>query len=75
MTNKTLNELKVGCKSTIINIIASKETKRRLQDLGFIKGSNVEAVLISPLGEPTAYKIKGTVIALRAEEALKIQIE
>ena len=75
MTIKTLDELSIGSKSTIIDIKADTPTKQRLQDLGFIKGALVESLFCSPLGDPTAYKIKGTTIALRIEEANKILIE
>lgn len=48
--------------------------KSRLLDLGFTENSRVQKVMVSPAGDPTAYKIKGTVIALRKEEAEKIII-
>ena len=75
MTTKTLDKLSIGAKSIIVDIKADGSTKQRLQDLGFINGALVESLFRSPLGDPTAYKIKGTTIALRIEEANKILIE
>lgn len=51
------------------------ESRRRLLDLGFVKGAQVNLELLNPLGDPNAYAIKGTAIALRKEQADKILIE
>lgn len=51
------------------------ENRRRLLDLGFVKGALVYLDLLNPLGDPNAYAIKGTSIALRKEQADKILIE
>lgn len=48
--------------------------RRRLLDLGFVPGSTVEVEMVSPAGDPTAYRIRGTVIALRREQARLIRI-
>lgn len=44
-------------------------------DLGIIEGTKIKPVLKSPLGDPTAYEVRGTVIALRKEETEKIYIK
>jgi DtxR family Mn-dependent transcriptional regulator len=51
------------------------ESRRRLLDLGFVKGATVKIDLLNPLGEPNAYLIKGTSIALRKNQAAKILIK
>ncbi|MDT3428643.1 ferrous iron transport protein A [Paenibacillus forsythiae] len=43
--------------------------RRRLLDLGFVPGNTVEVVRRSPLGDPTAFRISNTMIALRREES------
>lgn len=43
--------------------------RNRLLDLGFVSGSSIEVENISPLGSPTAYRIRGTLIALRPSQA------
>jgi DtxR family Mn-dependent transcriptional regulator len=48
--------------------------RRRLLDLGFVAGTPVEVEMISPAGDPTAYRVRGTVIALRREQAGFIRI-
>ena len=51
------------------------ESRRRLLDLGFVKGADIKIDLMNPLGEPNAYLIKGTSIALRKDQAAKILIK
>ncbi len=46
-----------------------EEMKRRLFDLGFYQGSKIKKTLVSPKGDPIAYKIRGTTIALRNSDA------
>jgi DtxR family transcriptional regulator, Mn-dependent transcriptional regulator len=48
--------------------------RRRLLDLGFVAGTAVEVEMVSPAGDPTAYRVRGTVIALRREQAGLIRI-
>ena len=51
------------------------DSRRRLLDLGFVKGAEISIDLLSPLKNPTAYSIKGTSIALRTDQASKILIK
>lgn len=71
----TLKNLNIGEEVTIKKILIEGEIKKRLYDLGFIKGSKVKCILKSPLNDPMAYFIKGTIIALRGELAKKIICE
>lgn len=50
------------------------ENRRRLLDLGFVRGAQIEIDLESPMRNPVAYSIKGTSIALREDQASKILI-
>ncbi len=72
-----LSSLDEGEKATIVGI--SREcrgaSRRRLLDLGFIKGTTIENELNGPLQEPKAYLIKNTLIALRNDQADLILIE
>ena len=48
--------------------------RRRLLDLGFVPGTVVEVDMVSPAGDPTAYQVRGSVVALRREQANLIRI-
>jgi ferrous iron transport protein A len=46
--------------------------RRRLLDLGFVKGAEVLVLQRSPLGDPMAFRVSDTTVALRSEESSKI---
>ncbi len=71
-----LSALPPGQTATIAGISREcrGQTRRRLLDLGFVPGATVRIALDNPLGDPIAYLIKDTVIALRRDEADKILI-
>jgi len=51
------------------------DSRRRLLDLGFVKGTKISIDLMSPMRNPVAYLVKGTSIALRRDQASKILIK
>ncbi len=72
---KKLSELRKGEKAMIVSVNLNGLTRRRLYDLGFIPGTLVQVVFESPLGDPVAYLIRNTLIALRKDESEKIEVE
>lgn len=66
----SLSSLSVGQRGIIRRLTdGGRNIADRLRDLGMNEGAAVECVMISPLGDPRAYLIKGSVIALRREDA------
>ncbi|HHX66947.1 MAG TPA: ferrous iron transport protein A, partial [Gallicola sp.] len=63
-----LNLLPISGKAKVKDLTSTGITRRRMLDLGLIRDTEVQALLKSPLGDPTAYSIRGAVIALRSEE-------
>lgn len=70
-----LNLLPPGYLGKVKKLTADGSSRRRLLDLGVIYDTTIESLRKSPAGDPIAYQIRGTVIALREEEASKILIE
>jgi ferrous iron transport protein A len=64
-----LSEAKNGSLLRISGIEVQGVLRRRLLDLGFVVGNAVEVLRRSPLGDPIAYRISNTTIALRREES------
>jgi len=71
----TLDKIPLNTTYKIKNLNCSGNIQRRLLDLGLIKGTNIMASFRSPLGDPTAYEVRGTTIALREEDAGMIEID
>jgi len=70
-----LNDLPIGQKAQVKLLTSDGNARRRMLDLGLISDTVVEAVQKSPFGDPTAYCIRGAVIALRSEEAKTILVK
>ena len=71
-----LDQLEVGTTGTVVRIapgIRGAE-RRRLLDLGVLPGTQIKAEMKSPGGDPTAYLVRGALIALRADQARHIKI-
>jgi DtxR family Mn-dependent transcriptional regulator len=75
-SRKILSELMPGQKAFINGIDKDCHgvERKRLMDLGFVPGTMVEVALSSPFRDPTAYRVKGGLIALRRNQASKINI-
>jgi ferrous iron transport protein A len=71
----SLDELPIGKAGKIAALHLEGGERRRLLDLGISIGATIEAVRRSPLGDPTAYRIRGSTIALRQEQACKIEVQ
>lgn len=72
---KTLSDLELGECGVVQQVLASGLLRERLQDLGFVPGTRVCASLRSALGQPVAYEVRGTLIALRKEDAQTVLLE
>ncbi|MBD0405158.1 DtxR family transcriptional regulator [Flammeovirga sp. EKP202] len=72
-----LSLLKKGEKAVITGLSSECRgiNRRRLLDLGFVKGSKISINMVSPLSDPTAYLIRETLIALRKEQTDMILIK
>ena len=70
-----LSEIDVNKKFILKNIDFHGIKKRRLYDLGFIPGQAIEKMYDSVFKNPSCYKIKDTFIALRKEDAYKIEVD
>jgi ferrous iron transport protein A len=70
--NISLHQANAGSRIRIESLGLEGVMRRRLLDLGFVPGAIVEVVRKSPLGDPIAFRVSQTTIALRIEESSKI---
>lgn len=73
-TAMPLSHLSIGSSCTIAEIGLNGLLRRRIQDLGITPGTTVECLRRGPSGDPTAYVVRGTTIALRKEDAYQINV-
>lgn len=69
-----LSELKTGEKGVIVKVYGHGGFRKRIIEMGFIKGQDVEVLLNAPLRDPVKYKIMGYEVSLRHNEAAMIEI-
>lgn len=71
----TLYELPLNTVGIIDNINCNGNIRRRMLDLGLIKGTKITPVFKSPSGDPIAYEIRKTLIAIRKEDSSMITLK
>ena len=69
-----LSELKTGERGVIVKILGHGGFRKRIVEMGFIKGKVVEVLLNAPLKDPVKYKLMGYEVSLRHKEAEMIEI-
>ncbi|BCJ97093.1 FeoA family protein [Anaerocolumna chitinilytica] len=69
-----LTDISVGRHTTVLELKASDLLRERMLALGLTRGARIEVIRRGPSGDPTVYGIRGTMIALRREEADLISV-
>lgn len=69
-----LSEVKTGEKAVIVKVLGHGGFRKRIVEMGFIKGKEVEVILNAPLKDPIKYKLMGYEISLRRQEAERIEV-
>lgn len=72
---KSASQLKFGEKVIIKNVDSSHPSSRRILEIGFTPGQEIELISSSLFNDPLAFSIRGTLIALRRSEADCIKVE
>jgi Fe2+ transport system protein FeoA len=70
-----LSELKSGQESTVKEIRAAGAARRRLMEMGLVRGSKVKVLCRAPLGDPLELEIRDYNLTLRKKEADTILVE
>ena len=69
-----LSELRTGEKAYIVKVKGHGGFRKRIVEMGFIKGQQVEVMLNAPLQDPVKYKVMGYEVSLRRQEAEMIEV-
>ena len=75
MKIENLSQLPLNKNGRIDKIECGEGIKRRLLDMGLVKGTNIVPILVSPSGDPRAFLVRGTIIAIRKEDTKNIKIK
>ncbi|MBQ1774067.1 MAG: ferrous iron transport protein B [Prevotella sp.] len=69
-----LSELKTGQSAIIVKVSGRGAFRKRIIEMGFVKGKTVEVLLNAPLQDPVKYKLMGYEVSLRHQEAAMIEV-
>ena len=69
-----LSDLKTGEKGVIVKVLGHGAFRKRILEMGFVKGNVVEVVLSAPLKDPIKYKILNFDVSLRRKDATQIEV-
>lgn len=70
-----LSDLKSGQTAVIVKVLGHGAFRKRVMEMGFVKGHKIKAVLSAPLRDPVKYRILGYEVSLRRSEANLIEVE
>ena len=71
----SLKEMQPGQRAYVKKLLASGSIRRRLLDIGLVEGTEIKCVGKSPAGDPSAFYIRGAVIAIRSEDSRNVIAE
>lgn len=72
---KTLRDVKVGEKATIVRLHGEGALKRRIMDMGLTRGTEVFVRKVAPLGDPMELTVRGYELSVRKGDAELIEVE
>ena len=71
---RTLRDVKVGQSCTVVRLTGTGAIKRRIMDMGLVKGTRVTIHKVAPLGDPIEVTVRGYELSLRKDEAQVIEV-
>ena len=72
--NTTLDKVKKGQEGRIMKVNGKGETRKRILEMGVVKGAKITVMKVAPLGDPIELKIKGYLLSLRKQDAKDIEV-
>jgi len=70
-----LSELEVSGKCRVSKVTGERSIKKRLLEMGFVKGTEIYVAKVAPLGDPMELVLKGYHLSLRRDEAKDVHVE
>ena len=71
---KTLGDVAVGESGQVVRLHGDSALRRRLMDLGLIKGTPFTVAKVAPLGDPVEITVRGYELSIRKEEAAIVEV-
>jgi len=75
MVERNLSDLEPGDKCKVTHVGGSGGERRRMMDMGIVRGSRIEVVRKAPMGDPVEFLLRGYNLTLRKHEAEVVRVE
>ena len=72
---KTLKDVKIGGRATVVKVHGEGPIRRRIMDMGITKGVEIYVRKVAPLGDPIEINVRGYELSLRKADAEMIEVE
>lgn len=72
---KQLSELRPGERGTVVRVGGGGPARRRIMEMGLVRGTEVKVVRVAPLGDPVEFEVRGYSLSLRKDEAQQVQVQ
>ena len=72
---RTLKDVPVGETVTVKRLHGEGATRRRMMDMGIIKGATIHVVKVAPLGDPIQVMVRNYELSFRADDAAMIEVQ
>lgn len=70
----TLDRAEVGSKVKVIKVNGVGPVRRRILDMGLVKGTEIEILRKAPMGDPVEFRLRGYNLSLRKTEAKIVEV-
>ena len=71
---KTLKDVKVGERAVVARLHGEGPLKRRIMDMGLVKGTEVAVQKVAPMGDPIEITVRGYELSIRKSEAEMVEV-
>ena len=71
---KTLKDIRIGARAVVARLHGEGAVRRRLMDMGLIRGTEVEVRRVAPAGDPIELAVRGYELSVRKDEAEMVEV-
>lgn len=72
---KTLRDIAVGSSATVLRLHGEGAVKRRIMDMGLVKGTQIKVEKVAPIGDPIQLTLRGYALSIRKDEAEMVEVK
>ena len=72
---KTLEDVEIGGRAVVVRLCGEGAVRRRILDMGLVKGTEVVVRKVAPIGDPIELTVRGYELSIRRDEAATIEVK